>query len=316
LQISATGRTAGLWLAPFMVTKLSSIYRDHPDWLLRDEHGRPVPVGITWEGVPYALDTSHPAVLEWLDKLIRKVRGWGYNYLKLDFLYAGAMPGKRYQDDIPREVAYRNAMELMRAAAGDAYILACGAPIIPSVGLCDGIRVGPDVSPYWLNTPMTIWLNNPNDTSTQNAVRTSMHRLWLNSLVNIDPDVMFFRSRHNALKLNERQLLQDLGTITGFKATSDLPQWMNRQEVQSLRNFLESDLEVKKTTRYKYQVDSREVDFSAAMPMHPHRNVPVWLAQNLGFLKIAKHQVLPAILESLKHNHEMNWLFYPISTSL
>ncbi|MEP6896306.1 MAG: alpha-galactosidase, partial [Chloroflexota bacterium] len=30
-QIKATGRTAGLWLAPFMVTKLSSIYRDHPD---------------------------------------------------------------------------------------------------------------------------------------------------------------------------------------------------------------------------------------------------------------------------------------------
>ena len=315
LRISSTGRTPGIWLAPFMVTKLSSIYRDHPDWLLRDEHGRPVPVGITWEGVPYALDTTHPAVLEWLDKLIRKVRGWGYEYLKLDFLYAGAIPGKRYQE-IPREVAYRNAMQVMRAAAGDAYILACGAPIIPSLGLCDGIRVGPDVSPYWLNTPLTIWLNNPNDTSTQNSVRTSIHRMWLKSLVNIDPDVVFFRSRHNALKLHERQLLQDLGTITGFKATSDLPQWMNAREVKSLRDFLESDIEVKKITRYKYQVDGREVDFSAAIPMHAHRNVPVWIAQNLGFLKIARHQVLPAILESLKHNHEMNWLFYPLSTSL
>jgi len=315
LRISATGRIPGIWLAPFMVTKLSSIYRDHPDWLLRDEHGRPVPVGITWEGVPYALDTTHPAVLEWLDKLIRKVRGWGYNYLKLDFLYAGAIPGKRHQE-IPREVAYRNAMQVMRAAAGDAYILACGAPIIPSLGLCDGIRIGPDVSPYWLNTPLTIWLNNPNDTSTQNSVRTSIHRMWLKSLVNIDPDVMFFRSRHNALKLHERQLLQDLGTITGFKATSDLPQWMNVQEVKSLRDFLESDIEVKKTTRYKYQVDGREVDFSAAIPMHAHRNVPVWIAQNLGFLKIARHQVLPAILESLKHNHEMGWLFYPLFTSM
>lgn len=315
LRISATGRTAGLWLAPFMVTKLSSIHRDHPDWLLRDEHGRPVPVGITWEGVPYALDTTHPAVLEWLDKLIRKVRGWGYEYLKLDFLYAGSIPGKRYQE-IPREVAYRNAMQVIRSAAGDAYILACGAPIIPSLGLCDGIRVGPDVSPYWLNTPLTIWLNNPNDTSTQNSVRTSIHRMWLKSLVNIDPDVMFFRSRHNALKLHERQLLQDLGTITGFKATSDLPQWMTTQEVKSLRDFLESDIDVKKITRYKYQVDGREVDFSAAIPMHAHRNVPVWIAQNLGFLKIARHQVLPAILESLKHNHEMNWLFYPLSTSL
>ncbi|HET9908959.1 MAG TPA: alpha-galactosidase, partial [Anaerolineales bacterium] len=34
-RIAATGRTPGLWIAPFMVTKLSSIYRDHPDWLLR-----------------------------------------------------------------------------------------------------------------------------------------------------------------------------------------------------------------------------------------------------------------------------------------
>jgi len=107
---------------------------------------------------------------------------------------------------------------------------------------------------------------------------------------------MFFRSRHNALKTNERQLLQDLGTITGFKATSDLPQWMNAQEVRSLRNFLESDIEVKKTARYKYQVDGREVDFSTAMPMYPHRNVPVWLAQNLGFLKIAKHSTTRPVM--------------------
>ena len=252
-RIKATGRMAGLWIAPFMVTKLSSVYRRHPDWLLRDEYGRPVPVGLTWEGVPYALDVTHPEVLKWLDQLIRKVRGWGYDYLKLDFLYAGAMPGKRYQN-IPREVAYRNALEVMRKAAGDAYILACGAPVIPSIGLCDGIRVGPDVSPYWLNTPLTVWLNNPNDTSTQNSIRTSLHRSWLMPLVNIDPDVMFFRSRHNALQPHEKQLLLDLGLVTGFKATSDLPQWMNKQDIESLREYMEADVDVRKISRYKYRV--------------------------------------------------------------
>ena len=314
-RISATGRTPGLWLAPFMVTKLSSVYRDHPDWLLRDEHGRPIPVGITWEGVPYALDTTHPGVLDWLDALIRKVRGWGYNYLKLDFLYAGALPGKRCKD-IPREIAYRNAFQVIREAAGDAYILACGAPILPSIGLCDGIRVGPDVSPFWLNTPLTVWLNNPNDTSTQNSIRTSIHRLWMKPLVNIDPDVMFFRSRFNALKSHEQQLLLDLGNITGFKATSDLPQWMNAREIESLREFLESDAAVRRVNRYQYEVSSRLVDFNHAVPLHTHRNFPVWLAQNLGLLKIARHQVLPAILESLKHNHEMRWLLYPLATSI
>jgi hypothetical protein len=135
-------------------------------------------------------------------------------------------------------------------------------------------------------------------------------------LVNIDPDVMFFRSRHSALKQHEQQLLLDLGTISGFKATSDLPQWMNVREIEVLREFLESDIEVKKLDRYKYQLADRTVDFSPAIPLHPHRNFPVWLAQNLGFVKIARHQVLPAILESLRHNHEMAWLLYPFVASL
>ena len=314
-RIAATGRMPGIWLAPFMVTKISSIYRDHPDWLLRDEHNRPIPVGITWEGVPYALDVSHPAVLEWIDTLIRKVRGWGYSYLKIDFLYAGAIPGKRHQD-IPREAVYRNAMQVIREAAGDAYILACGAPIIPSLGLCDGIRVGPDVSPYWLNKALSIWLNNPNDTSTQNAIRTSLHRLWMKPIVNIDPDVMFFRSMHNTLMAHEKQLLLDLGTISGFKATSDLPRWMRRENLESLREFLETETQVQKISRYKYQLNGREVDFSPAMPLPAHRNVPVWMAQNLGLLKIVRRQVLPAILESLKHNNKKMWVFYPLATSV
>jgi len=314
-RISATGRIPGLWLAPFMVTKLSSIYRNHPDWLLRDDRGRPIPVGITWEGVPYALDVSHPEVLEWVENLIRKIRGWGYNYLKLDFLYAGALPGKRFQN-IPRETAYRNALQVIRKAAGDAYILACGAPILPSIGLCDGIRVGPDVSPFWLNTPLTVWLNNPNDTSTQNGIRTSIHRLWMKPLVNIDPDVMFFRSRYNGLRSNERQLLLDLGAITGFKATSDLPRWMNAREVESLREFLESDVEVQKLDRYQYKLNGRLVDFRPAVPLHTHRNFPVWFAQNVGFLKIARHQVLPAVMECLKHEYEIGWLLYPLASSV
>ena len=314
-QIKATGKTAGLWVAPFMVTKLSSIYREHPDWLLRDEYGRPIPVGLTWEGVPYALDVSHPEVLKWLDQLIRKVHGWGYEYLKLDFLYAGALPGKRYQS-IPREVAFRNAMKVMREAAGDAYILACGAPILPAIGLCDGIRIGPDVSPYWLNTPLTVWLNNLNDTSTQNAIRTSLHRLWMKPLVNIDPDVMFFRSRHNALQPQEKQLLLDLGTIAGFKATSDLRQWMTEQDIESLHHFMDAEPIIHKISRYKYRINDRIVDFSPAVPTHAHHKVPVWLARNLGLLKVARHQVFPAMTESLRHYNKKLWLLYPLATSI
>lgn len=300
-KISATGRVPGIWLAPFMASPNSRLARDHPHWLLRDGHGAPVRAGITWSGNPWGLDVSHPQVLEWLDHLIRRVRGWGYQYLKLDFLYIGGLIGNRHME-MPREAAYRNALQVIREAAGDAYILACGAPIVPSLGLCDGLRVGPDVSPFWINRPLTVWLNNPNDTSTQNAIRTSLHRLWLSPLVNVDPDVMFFNSKHNTLRPHENQLLQDLGTITGFKATSDLPQWLSESERTALRKFLESSPSVHKMNRYEYQIDERRVDFCPAVPIETSdKNIPIWLAKNLGLLKIVRRQALPAIWESRFH---------------
>jgi alpha-galactosidase len=295
-KVKATGRTAGIWLSPFIVTPNLNIFHEHNDWILRDEGGNLVTAGRNWTGTTYALDVTRPDVLDWLDKLIRKVVGWGYGYLKLDFLYAGAAVGKRHTD-MPREEAYRNALKVMREAAGDAYILACGAPIIPSLGLCDGIRIGPDVTPYWLNTPLTVWLNNPNDPATQNAIRTSLHRLWLKPLVHIDPDVLFFRRQWNALTPQESQLLQDLGTLTGFKATSDLPWWWTESEREKVREVLEAQPKVQRLNRYHYQIDGRVVDFSAAIPIPTsYMDFPVWLARNCGFLKIVRHQVIPALL--------------------
>ena len=299
-RIATTGRTPGLWLAPFMVSADSELIRAHPHWLLRDGNGNPVRAGITWTGNPYALDLAHPEVLDWLDRLIRKVRSWGYGYLKLDFLYLGGSVGKRYRD-IPREVAYRNALRVIRNAAGEAYILACGAPILPSLGLCDGIRVGPDVAPFWLNRPLSVWLNNPNDTSTQNAIRSSVHRLWLRPLVNIDPDVVYFRSKNNAMETHESQLLRDLGLISGFKATSDPPHWMTPSEKERLRDYLTAEPVVQKSGRYVYQVDGRVVDFHPAIPIeYTERNIPIWLARYSGMINIAWRQALPAIRESLK----------------
>jgi len=298
-KISATGRTAGIWLAPFMVSTDSQLVKDHPDWLLHDDSGKPALAGITWSGTPHALDSSHPAVLEFMDKLIRKVRGWGYGYLKLDFLYLGALIGKR-EKDIPREIAYRNALQVIREAAGDAYILACGAPIIPSLGLCDGLRIGPDVAPYWLNKPLAVWLNNPNDPSTQNAIRTSIHRLWLRPLVNVDPDVLYFRFKHNTLKRHEQQLLQDVGIISDFKATSDLPQWLSQKERASLKKFLEENPKIVQIARYQYRIDGRDVDFSSVIPIQTsEKNIPIWLAKYLGLLNTGIYQALPAIWSSL-----------------
>jgi alpha-galactosidase len=119
--------------------------------------------------------------------------------------------------------------------------------------------------------------------------------------VNIDPDVMYFRSKYNALKPHERQLLEDLGTLTDFKATSDLPVWWKTSEMEKVRGFLEADPTVQKKSRYQFQIDGREVDFSPAIPIPTSSmDFPVWLAKNWGLMKIVWYQVLPAVWESIK----------------
>ncbi len=267
-RIRATGRMAGLWLAPLLVVPSSSLYRDHRDWLLHDEKGRLVSAGFNWSEKLYALDTTHPAALEWLGALMKKVRGWGYDYVKLDFLYAGALPGRRHVD-MPREAAYRNGLTAIRQALGEAYFLACGAPILPSLGLCDGMRMGADVAGYWTSHRDDDLLMNTATPGTRNAIRTSLHRLWLQPLVHTDPDVAYFRSRQADLTPEQKRLLQDLALIAGFKATSDVPAWLANSERTALEAFLKSQPVIRKTGRGTYELDGRRVDFNAQIALPP-----------------------------------------------
>jgi alpha-galactosidase len=266
-KIKSTGRQAGLWLAPLIAVESSGLFRGHPDWFLKDGQGRFVSAGFNWGEPLYALDTTHPAALDWLATLMRQVRDWGFDYLKLDFLYAGGLPGKRHQD-LPREEAYRRGLKVMREAMGlDAFFLTCGAPILPSLGLCDAIRVGPDVAGEWESHRDAVLLHNPTAPGVKNAIRTSLHRLWLTPLVQTDPDVAYFAARGNSLSPEHKQLLQDLALVCNFRATSDLPQWLTAQEREALRAFLKDKHKPTQTERYIFKLGKRSVDFSAAIPL-------------------------------------------------
>jgi len=265
-RIRQTGFTPGLWLAPLLVVPSSDLYHQHSDWLLRNEKGKPVSAGFLMGEPLYALDTTHPAALDWLVALMKKVRGWGYDYVKLDFLYAGALPGVRH-NYMPREAAYRHGLEVIREALGDAYLLTCGAPVIPSIGLCDGLRVGPDVAAHWDNPRDSQMLTNFAIPGTQNAIRTTVNRLWLAPLLHTDPDVAYFRSKRNRLTSEHKRLLRDLALVAGFKATADLPDWLDETEKEELLAFLEVEPRVERLGRYTFSLNGRTVDFSPAIPL-------------------------------------------------
>ncbi|WP_167481897.1 glycoside hydrolase family 36 protein [Thermus caldilimi] len=255
-RIREKGFRAGLWLAPFLVTPDSPLVRAYPEWILRDGEGRPIPAGFNWGKPLYALDSGNEEVLDHVAGLVREVRAWGYDYLKLDFLYAAALPGAE------GEVRYRKAMERIREEAGEAYLLFCGAPVLASLGLADGLRVGPDVAPYWDNEDRSYWLQDPTGPGLRNALRTTLHRLWLGENVQVDPDVAFFRSRFSLLFPEEMRLQEAMGEITGFKATSDPPSWLSPEERERLWAYLSRDKEVEPLGPYRFRVGEEVLDYA------------------------------------------------------
>jgi alpha-galactosidase len=148
-QIRAAGRRAGIWVAPFLVAARSETAKSHPDWLIRDADGEPVDAGYNWDSQLFGLDATHPGVRGYLTESFSRLRALDVDYFKIDFIYAGALDGVRHDGSAPLS-AYRSGVSLIRDAIGpDAYLLGCGAPILPSVGLVDAMRVSPDVAPHY-----------------------------------------------------------------------------------------------------------------------------------------------------------------------
>jgi alpha-galactosidase len=302
-RIKASGRKAGIWLAPLIAMKSSRLFREHPGWFLCDDRGKYVSAGFNWGEQLFALDTTHQAVLDWLTALMRQVRSWGYDYIKLDFLYGGALPGKR-DEDMPREAAYRLGLKAIKEALGDnVYLLACGAPIIPSLGLCDALRIGTDVAEEWENNRDTKLLYNFTIPGTKNAIRAALNRLWLKPLVQVDPDVTYFRSMNCSLTMEQKSLLQDLALICNFKSTSDLPQWLTSNERDRLLAFLQTEPRVRQISSYIFEIDGRAVDFSEVVPL-PHIPGPIDAIQGsiLGWLA-NYHWILRAMRKQQMRTH-------------
>jgi alpha-galactosidase len=142
-SIRGAGRRAGIWVAPFLVGERSVLAREHPDWLVG---GTPAHTGWGDQQLA-ALDVTRPGAEAYLREVFGAFRDLGVDYFKIDFIYAGAMEGRRADPSVSGVEAYRHGLRVIREAIGpEAFLLGCGAPILPSVGLVDAMRVGPDIS--------------------------------------------------------------------------------------------------------------------------------------------------------------------------
>lgn len=211
----------GLWMAPLAARPGSRVVRDHPDWLLRSRAGTPSNAGYNWDAFSVGLDPTCPGVIDHMQMAVRSaVEKWGFRYLKLDFLYSGALKARRADRKTTRAGALRKAFEAIRLAAGDeTFLLGCGSPLGPAIGIFDSMRIGPDVAPRWRPSYRGIraWFGRePSLPSARNAIRNTLtrahfnRRWWIN-----DPDCVILRASDTHLSSSEVEALATVVSMSG-----------------------------------------------------------------------------------------------------
>jgi alpha-galactosidase len=224
-EIRSAGYTPGLWIAPFVAEESSQLFREHPDWFIKDATGDPLVAGYNpfhWTGRFYALDPLFPQVYEYLRRVFATVfEEWGFGFVKLDYLFAAAM--------LPREGKSRGrimfeALRMLREFTGERMSLGCGVPLGSAFGFLDYCRVGADTAPCWEDGKL-VWAGYRERTSTRNALRSTIGRRQLSGRAfGNDPDVFILREHDQKMTVQQRRTLFLVNLVYGrLHFSSDNP---------------------------------------------------------------------------------------------
>lgn len=213
-KIEKASLIPGLWLAPFIVTRRARIFREKPEWLLRDRRGRPVSAGFNhlWDGRYYCLDLSRADVLAYIRSLTdRAIDQWGFRYLKIDFLYAGMLSGLHAEGGVLHE-HYERACETLTARTKNsaglpvAY-LGCGGPLGLSYSRFPLFRIGADTREEW-DWKLLKFMGHIGRPGAYLNIKNTIGRSFLNGVLYLnDPDVVFLRSLNCGLTEKEKELI-------------------------------------------------------------------------------------------------------------
>jgi hypothetical protein len=177
------GLAPAVWLAPVYVDVTDPIVAAHGDWFVKKPSGELRT--FTNFGPTYAaLDVTHPDARAHAVDSIARYRAWGYETIKIDFLFGAAISGTR-KEDITGLESYQRWMKAIREAAGDMHVIGCGAPILPSVGWVDSMRTGTDVA--FETSPAASW------PFLATQARHTAFRGFTDAWWALDPDVVILR---------------------------------------------------------------------------------------------------------------------------
>lgn len=205
-KVHSKGMKAGLWLAPFIAEKNSKLAKEHPDWIKGDKC-----VAGSWS-MAYALDLDNEEVWAYIEKCLRHYMDLGFDFFKLDFLYAAT--AYIYEGKSRAEVAYKSYKRI-RDISKDKIILGCGATILSSYKNFDYLRVGPDVSLKFDDVFYMKFMHRERISTKVTLQNTIYRSLFNNHLFGNDPDVFLLRDTNIDLSSKQKEALITINALFG-----------------------------------------------------------------------------------------------------
>ncbi len=209
-EIHQKGLKAGIWLAPFVCEVDSRLYREHPDWIFREDN-QDVYAGSNWSG-DVVLDLRKQEVMDYIRECLQYYIDTGFDFFKLDFLYAAALV---HGNGKTRAEMMRLGMKFLREVLKNKLILGCGVPLSSAFNLVDYCRIGPDVS---LEFDDVFYMRRMHREriSTKTTLQNTIYRSCMDGYVfGCDPDVFLLRDDQIKLSGKQRRALVTLNHLCG-----------------------------------------------------------------------------------------------------
>lgn len=208
-KIRSKGLMAGVWLAPFVAEEKSKVFNEHPDWF--DFDGETVKCGSNWSGF-YALNLQKSGVKEYIAECLKYFIDLGFDFFKLDFLYAVSLP--RYKGKT-RSMVAESAYAFLREVLNGKIILGCGATLFNAAEKFDYMRIGPDVSLKFDDVFYMRFMHNER-ISTKVTLQNTVYRSFMDGrLFGNDPDVFLLRDTNISLNDEQKRSLLTLNALFG-----------------------------------------------------------------------------------------------------
>ena len=212
-EIHSRGFKAGIWLAPFVAETKSKLFKEHKNWIAKDEHGKMIIAGGNWSK-HYVLDLTKEEVRNYIEKCLKHYMDMGFDFFKLDFLYAAGLRNFKGTGRT-RCQGQKQAYDFLRNILKDKLVLGCGANLLNSWGSFDYLRIGPDVS-LTFDDAAYMRMFHRERPSTKVTIQNTIYRsIYDQRLFANDPDVFLLRDDNIGLSFEQRKALTTINALFG-----------------------------------------------------------------------------------------------------